>query len=86
MSRKINFSIGRTWGGRYVFEIIIDGSIVRCKAARISYSNDAWQIFNKAESKLVEVSEAWLAELDALEIFSWEEKYERLPDYPSDFI
>ena len=77
MSRKINFSIGGVWGGRFIFEILIDGLTARCKAAARVHRNDkkARQIFYKAEGTLVEVSEAWLAELDALEIFSWEKNY-----------
>lgn len=88
MSRKINFSIGGVWGGRFIFEILIDGSTARCKAAARVHRNDkkARQIFYKAEGTLVEVSEAWLAELDALEIFSWVEYYEKPPKYPDDFI
>ena len=86
MSRKINFSIWSVWGGRYVFEIFIDGSTFRCKAAKIYYSKEAWQVFNEAEGMLVEVSDSWLEELDALEIFSWQEKYDRPPKYPDDFI
>ena len=76
MSRKINFSIWGVWGGRYVFEIFIDGSTARCKAARISHNKEAWQNFDKAEGIIVEVSEAWIKELDALEIFSWEKEYD----------
>ena len=76
MSRKINLSIGTVWRGRYVFEVVIDGSTVHCKAAKIYYSKEEWQVFNEAEGMLVEVSEEWLKELDALEIFSWEKEYD----------
>lgn len=81
MSRKINFAIWGVWSGRYVFEILIDGSIACCKAARISYDNESWQKFCEAQGIVIEVSEAWLKELDALEIFSWEKKYDRPPEY-----
>ena len=86
MNRKINFAIWGVWGGRYVFEILIDGSTVCYKAARISYNKEAWQTFDKAKGMFVEVSEEWLAKLDALEIFSWEEEYKRPPRFPDDSI
>ena len=75
MAKQIKFTIGGFFGGYNTIEIFIDGSTVRCKAARISYNKEAWQKFDKLEGKLVEVSDSWLAELDALEIFSWQEKY-----------
>ncbi len=76
MSRKINFSLITEWHPCYNFEIFIDGSTVRCKAARFFSSDQkAWRHFDKVEGVLVDVSEAWLAELDALEIFSWNKEY-----------
>ena len=76
MSRKINFTISNIFSRNYNFEILIDGSTARCKAARFfQHEKDRVELFKKAEGSLVEVSEAWLAELDALEIFSWEKNY-----------
>ena len=76
MSRKIDFSLITEWHPSYNFEILIDGSTARCKAARFFSSDQkAWRRFDKVEGVLVEVSKAWLAELDALEIFSWGKEY-----------
>ena len=76
MSRKIDFSLITEWHLSYNFEILIDGSTARCKAARFfQHEKDKVELFKKAEGSLVEVSKAWLAELDALEIFSWGKEY-----------
>lgn len=79
--RRINFSVGSMWGGFYTFEILIDGSGVSCKDARISYCNKEEQLKNffAQELRRVEVSQDWLAELDALDIFSWQKEYVDFP-------
>ena len=76
MSRKINFTISDIFRSSYNFEILIDGSTARCKAGIFfPHHKDKVEIFSKTEGSFVEVSDAQLAELDALEIFSWEKEY-----------
>lgn len=70
MAKNIKFTIGGFFGGYKTVEISINGGKVSYKILRNGLLN-----VDKKISSAVEVSKAWLNELDALQIFSWAENY-----------
>ena len=70
MSRQINFTIGGFFDGYKTIEVVIRGGKVAYKIFRGGLLD-----VGKKNSPYAEVSESWLAELDALNIFAWEENY-----------
>lgn len=70
MSRQIKFTLGGIADGYKTVEVVIAGDSVKTKILRGGLLN-----VDKKNFRDVEVSVAWLAELDALDIFSWEENY-----------
>ena len=70
MSRQIKFTIGGFFSGYRTVEVIIRGGKVAYQILRSGLLN-----VDKKKSSAVEVSEAWLKELDALKIFDWEKNY-----------
>ena len=73
MDKNIKFTIGGYFGGYKTIEIFIDGEKVSHK---VTHSRDANFRFKltPASTKPFNVK-AWLAELDALNIFEWEKSY-----------
>lgn len=69
MSTQINFTVGNGQSGYKTAEIVIRGDKCTAKILRGGLLNVGKKIRN------AEISEAQLAELDALNIFSWAENY-----------
>lgn len=70
MAKQIKFTIGGYFRGYKTVEIVIRGGKVSYEILR----NGLLDV-DKKKSPAVEVNEAWLKELDALKIFSWEKNY-----------
>ena len=70
MAREIKFTVGNNLRGYKTVEVVVLGGKVSYKILRNGLLNVDKKIF-----PTVKVSDSWLAELDALEIFSWEENY-----------
>lgn len=69
MSRQIKFTVGNSFDGYKTIEVIIRGGKVTYQILRSGLLN----VDKKFSS--AQMSEAWLAELDALNIFDWEKNY-----------
>ena len=70
MAKQIKFTVGNYFDGYKTVEITIRGGKVSYEILR----NGLLDV-DKKKSPAVEVSEAWLAEFDALNIFDWQENY-----------
>ena len=70
MTKYIKFTIGGYCYGYNTVEIFIGTKNVSYKILRNGLLD-----FNKKKSPAVEVSDEWLKEFDALDIFSWEKDY-----------
>ena len=70
MTRRLNFTIGSDAGGYKSVELTIDGDSVTYKILRGGLLD-----VGKKISPAVKISDEQLAELDALNIFAWEENY-----------
>ena len=70
MSKQIKFTIGGVEQGYKSIEVAIKGGKASYRILRGGLLD-----VSKKITSAVEVSEAWLNELDALEIFLWEENY-----------
>ncbi|MBD3879855.1 MAG: hypothetical protein SR1Q5_09320 [Quinella sp. 1Q5] len=70
MAKQIKFTVGNATQGYKTVDILIRGGKVSYEILR----NGLLDV-EKKKSPAVEVSEAWLKELDALKIFSWEKNY-----------
>lgn len=70
MIKQLKFTVGGVASGYKSVEININGKKVTYKILR-----DGLLAVGKKNSPAVKVPDEWLAELDALNIFSWEENY-----------
>lgn len=70
MTKRLNFTIGSDAGGYKSIEITIDGGSATYKILRGGLLN-----VGKKISPAMKISDEVLAELDALNIFAWEENY-----------
>ena len=70
MARQMKFTIGDGQRGYKTVELTITGATVAYKILRGGLLD-----VGKKNSPATEISDAQLAELDALEIFAWEENY-----------
>lgn len=70
MSRQIKFTIGNAQIGYKTVEVVIRGGKVTSKILRGGLLN-----VDKKNPRVTEISESRLAELDALNIFAWDENY-----------
>lgn len=70
MTKYIKFTIGNSSEGYKTVEIFIKSKKVFCKILRSGLLN-----VNKKNSTSAQISDTWLAEFDALNIFSWEKNY-----------
>ena len=69
MAKQIKFTVGGFFGGYKTVEVTIAGDAASYKILR----NGLLNVDKKFST--VEVSKAWLDELDALNIFAWQEDY-----------
>ena len=69
MAKRIKFTTGSPRRGYKTLELIIDGDKASYKILRSGL------LELDTKSATAQMSEAWLAELDALNIFAWEENY-----------
>lgn len=70
MIKYMKFTVGSVTDGYKTVEIVIKGDEASCKILRSGLLN-----VDKKDVPAAKVSEKWLAELDALNIFAWEENY-----------
>ncbi len=70
MTKQLKFTVGGFFCGYKTVEISIGTKKVSYKILR-----NGLEEVTKKKSRTVEVSDEWLAEFDALDIFSWEKNY-----------
>ena len=69
-NKQLKFTVGGFFGGYKTVEVSIKGKVASYKILRNGLLN-----VETKNSHSVALSDAWFAELDALEIFSWQESY-----------
>ena len=72
MSKQLRFSIGGFFGGRNTVEIVIDGENISCE---ITFSPEEMHPLSPTSKFAARSSRELVNELDALNIFSWQESY-----------